>query len=106
MPSHINPQPPRPHQHSPVKVECGCSRPASSGLSDDKRPLVLPLEMVVPPLPVRMIKRHQIVCVRIRLSNALTLSQIAVPTGEAEVGWLVITTKDLRDDVINGKAYT
>lgn len=61
--------------------------------------------MIGPPLLVRVIEHHEGIRVRVDRCDARAFSEVAVPTGKAEVGGFVTAPQSLRDDMVDRKAH-
>ena len=106
MPTHFNPPIPSLHQHVAVEDEGAHSCSPTCGSPSENHPLISPLKMLAPHQQVWVVEPYKFTGQRIGGGNGLTLAEVTVLTGQAEVGEVAAPSKDFGDDMVDCKPHT
>lgn len=103
MPADRNPRSPDSHGNAIIQLQCSDRCSSGRRLANERRPIVTPAEVALPPLATRIEERdtppgHRIARMRLR-----SLVRVAHSAGEPEVLLVVRATKTPRGDVLDLK---
>lgn len=106
MPTSFYPKCTRQDKLRAIQPQCDDCRPSDSRSANNKQTVLAPLEMVIPPLSIRMKQTHSVARLWINSTQSCTFVQIAVPAGKTEILDDCRPSQRLRNDVVDSKRAT